>query len=109
MSNTATTIEQSKKESIWNGGNEPLKVNYGKLMMWFFLLSDAFSFSALLITYGLIRYSHHAYHGAVADFKYSPEYWPIPERVYEAVPFFHGYNLPLVFVGIMTFILIMSS
>jgi cytochrome c oxidase subunit III len=110
MSNTATTIEQSKKESIWNGGNEPLKVNYGKLMMWFFLLSDAFSFSALLITYGLIRYSHHAYdpklHG---EFKFSTDYWPTPEKVYEAVPFFHGYNLPLVFVGIMTFILIMSS
>jgi len=109
MSNTEATIEQSKKESIWNGGNEPLKVNYGKLMMWFFLLSDAFSFSALLITYGLIRYSHHAYHGLVKDFKFSPEYWPIPEKVYAAVPFFHGTYAPLVFVGIMTFILIMSS
>lgn len=84
-------------------------VSYGKLMMWFFLLSDAFTFSALLVTYGLVRSSHDAYTEAVADFKFSPEYWPIPERVFEAVPFLHGMELPLVFVGIMTFILIMSS
>ena len=86
-----------------------MKASYGKLMMWFFLLSDAFTFSALLITYGLIRFSHPAYEGTVADFKFSQEYWPIPEKVYEAVPFLHGVELPLVFVGIMTFILIISS
>lgn len=84
-------------------------VSYGKLMMWFFLLSDAFTFSALLITYGLVRSSHPAYVGAVEDFVFSQAYWPIPERVFEAVPFLHGVALPLVFVGIMTFILIMSS
>jgi cytochrome c oxidase subunit III len=111
MSTTSTVIDKPKKKgSIWDGGNEPLKASYGKLMMWFFLLSDAFSFSALLITYGLIRFSHTAYdpeiHGA---FKFSQDYWPTPEKVYEAVPFLHGYSLPLVFVGIMTFILIMSS
>ncbi|MES2730355.1 MAG: cytochrome c oxidase subunit 3 [Bacteroidota bacterium] len=109
MSTTSTVLEKRKQHSIWNGGNEPLKANYGKLMMWFFLLSDAFSFSALLITYGLIRYRHNAYDGAPADFTFSPEYWPIPEKVYESVPFLHGISLPLVFVGIMTFILIMSS
>jgi cytochrome c oxidase subunit 3 len=83
-------------------------VSYGKLMMWFFLLSDAFTFSALLITYGLVRSSHAAYTGAVGDFVFSPNYWPIPEKVYAAVPFIEA-HLPLVFVGIMTFILIMSS
>ena len=83
--------------------------SYGKLMMWFFLLSDAFTFSALLITYGLVRSSHPAYTGAVEEFVFSPAYWPIPERVYESIPFFHGVQAPLVFVGIMTFILIMSS
>lgn len=83
--------------------------SYGKLMMWFFLLSDAFTFSALLITYGLVRSSHPAYEGPVEDFVFSQAYWPIPERVFEAVPFLHGVTLPLVFVGIMTFILIMSS
>ena len=37
--------------------------SYGKLMMWFFLLSDAFTFSGLLITYGLVRASHPAFEG----------------------------------------------
>jgi cytochrome c oxidase subunit 3 len=97
------------KGSIWNGGQEPMKASYGKLMMWFFLLSDAFTFSALLITYGTIRFMNPAYTGAREEFTFSPAYWPIPEKVYEAVPFLHGVSLPLVFVGIMTFILILSS
>jgi len=84
-------------------------VSYGKLMMWFFLLSDAFTFSGLLITYGLIRSSHPAYTGLHEAFTFSHEYWPVPEKVYEAVPFLHGLQLPLLFVGLMTFILIMSS
>ena len=83
--------------------------SYGKLMMWFFLLSDAFTFSGLLITYGLIRSSHPAFTGVHDAFVFSPEYWPVPEKVFEAVPFLHGVSLPLVFVGLMTFILIMSS
>lgn len=108
MANTAVTVEDSKT-NLWGGGVEPMKVSYGKLMMWFFLLSDAFTFSALLITYGLIRYSHPAYEGAISDFAFSQEYWPVPEKVFEAVPFLHGVPAPLVFVGIMTFILILSS
>lgn len=107
MSNTAVLVDESSNE--WAGGVAPMKVSYGKLMMWFFLLSDAFTFSALLITYGLIRFSHPAYDGAIEDFLFSQEYWPIPEKVFEAVPFLHGISLPLVFVGIMTFILILSS
>jgi len=108
MSSTAHTIDQPKP-SIWDGGQSPLKASYGKLMMWFFLLSDAFTFSALLITYGLIRFAHPAYTGSVENFTFSQDYWPIPEKVFEAVPFLHGVSLPLVFVGIMTFILILSS
>ena len=57
----------------------------------------------------MIRYSHPAYSGAVEEFTFSTGYWPIPEKVFEAVPFLHGVSLPLVFVGIMTFILILSS
>jgi cytochrome c oxidase subunit 3 len=105
---TAETIEKPGA-SIWDGGQSPLKASYGKLMMWFFLLSDAFTFSALLITYGLIRSAHPAYQGSADAFVFSQEYWPIPEKVFEAVPFLHGVELPLIFVGIMTFILIMSS
>ncbi len=106
MSTTAT-IASDKNQ--WAGGSPPMKVSYGKLMMWFFLLSDAFSFSALLITYGLIRYAHPAYAGSIDSFTFSQEYWPVPEMVFEAVPFLHGVHAPLIFVGIMTFILILSS
>ncbi|TAF64206.1 MAG: cytochrome oxidase subunit III [Cytophagales bacterium] len=106
----ATAVNTAKSgRSIWDGGNEPFKASWGKLMMWFFLLSDAFSFSSLLVAYGMVRYSHPAYKGSAEDFKFSTEYWPIPEKVFEAVPFLEGQELPLVFVGIMTFILIMSS
>jgi cytochrome c oxidase subunit III len=103
---TATAVTG---KSVWDGGTSPMGASYGKLMMWFFLLSDAFTFSGLLITYGLVRSSHQVYEGVVSAFTFSTEYWPVPEKVFEAVPFLHGYELPLVFVGIMTFILIMSS
>ena len=108
MATTATITEQSTKKA-WAGGNEPMKASYGKLMMWFFLLSDAFSFSSLLITYGLIRFAHPAYTGSAADFSFSQNHWPIPEMVFEALPFLHGVHAPLIFVGLMTFILILSS
>ena len=109
MSATESVINTPNRK-LWAGGVSPFKVTYGKLMMWFFLLSDAFTFSALLITYGLIRYSYPGYEGIPSDFVFSPDqWWPIPEKVFEAVPFLHGVSLPLVFVGIMTFILIMSS
>lgn len=82
-------------KSDWTGGKSPFNVSYGKLMMWLFLLSDAFTFSAFLIAYGLVRFSADS--------------WPIPEEVFNAMPFMHGVNAPLIFVGIMTFILILSS
>ncbi len=106
---STSTASVAPGRSVWDGGTSPMGASYGKLMMWFFLLSDAFTFSALLITYGLVRSSHPAYTGAVEEFVFSSAYWPIPERVFEAIPFFHGLTAPLVFVGIMTFILIMSS
>lgn len=107
MASTPTSV-QAPGRSVWDGGVSPMGVSYGKLMMWFFLLSDAFTFSALLITYGLVRSAHPAFDGAVEDFVFSQAYWPIPEKVFEAIPFF-DVHAPLVFVGIMTFILIMSS
>lgn len=103
--NTSTTAEHL----IWKGGVQPMKVGYGKLMMWIFLLSDTFTFSALLISYGLVRYSFPTFEGLRKNFEPSNTWWPVPERVFEAVPFLHGVHAPLVFVGIMTFILIMSS
>ncbi len=40
-------------------------------MMWFFLLSDAFTFAAFLTTYGLIRHKHVVYVGTPEAFKFS--------------------------------------
>lgn len=104
-----TTTTGTVKPRMWMGGIEPMKASYGKLMMWFFLISDTFTFSALLVSYGLVRISFPSFTGVHSDFVFSQTYWPIPEKVYEAVPFLHGVELPLVFVGIMTFILIFSS
>ncbi len=109
MSAHSTAIEVSSKRGVWGGGNEPLKASYGKLMMWFFLLSDIFTFAAFLITYLAIRVSYPAYGGAAETFTGSNEYWRVPELVFEALPFLHGVHAPLIFVGIMTFVLIASS
>ena len=99
----------STTAAIWQGAVSPFKIGYGKVMMWYFLLSDAFTFSALLVSYGFLRYSYPAYQGTVEAFTFSIDYWPLPERVFNAFPFLHGVNAPLVFVGLMTFILILSS
>jgi cytochrome c oxidase subunit 3 len=95
MSATVSQIDELKT-TAWSGGKSPFNVEYGKMMMWFFLLSDAFTFSSLLIAYGALRFSAST--------------WPAADKVFQSVPLTsieHG--APLVFVGIMTFILIMSS
>jgi cytochrome c oxidase subunit III len=102
------TLVKRRKRSIWDGGVSPFKASYGKLMMWFFLLSDAFTFSALLISYLMVRFYHPAYEGPIREFSFSPDYWPVPDQVFADVPFFHV-HAPLVFVTLMTFILIASS
>ncbi|MEB8328769.1 cytochrome c oxidase subunit 3 [Flavobacteriaceae bacterium KMM 6897] len=90
-----TTVTTGTEENVWGGGNRPLGASYGKLMMWFFLVSDALTFSGLLAAYGFSR------------FKFI-ETWPIADEVFTHVPFFHG-NFPMYYVAFMTFILIMSS
>lgn len=105
---TSTTVKNPFK-TAWGGGVKPMDASYGKLMMWFFLLSDIFTFSSLLVAYGMVRFSHPSFTGNYEDFTFSREYWPFPDFVFDGVPFLHGVHLPLVFVGIMTFILIMSS
>jgi len=91
MSST-TTAQETK---WWNGGRSPFNVEYGKLMMWYFLMSDAFTFGAFLISYGTIRFSQN--------------FWPDPNVVFNAFPGTGHINLPLAFVSVMTFILIASS
>jgi cytochrome c oxidase subunit III len=104
----STTLEKPRT-GTWDGGNEPFRASYGKLMMWFFLLSDAFTFAAFLTTYGLARHRHLSYTGKPEDFVPSVDYWPIPEKVFNAFPGLHGLDLPLAFVALMTMILILSS
>lgn len=89
-----STLDQVKT-TPWAGGRSPWNVEYGKIMMWFFLLSDAFTFSSLLVYYGAQRFSKFT--------------WPSPDLVFQSVPGITDHGAPLVFVGIMTFILIMSS
>ncbi|MEI9943911.1 MAG: cytochrome c oxidase subunit 3 [Chitinophagaceae bacterium] len=91
MSTTATT-HQTK---WWTGGKSPFNLEYGKLMMWYFLMSDTFTFGAFLISYGSIRFSQN--------------FWPDPNVVFNAFPGAGHANLPLAFVSVMTFILIISS
>ena len=62
MSVSTAAVGQEEKD-IWMGGTSPMKVSYGKLMMWFFLLSDALTFSGLLVAYGTIRFSNRAFEG----------------------------------------------
>lgn len=92
MSGHAQPIDGKK---IWGGGVSPYNVSYGKMMMWFFLISDALTFSAFLISYGFFR---HVYENLWAD----------AETVFTHFPFLHGDN-PLLYVAFMTFVLIMSS
>jgi len=83
------------KTNWWNGGKSPFNLEYGKLMMWYFLMSDAFTFGAFLIAYATIRFSQN--------------FWPDPNVVFNAFPGAGHANLPLAFVSVMTFILIISS
>ena len=54
MSSTITT-STNNEEDLWGGGNKPLKASYGKLMMWFFIVSDALTFSGFLVAYEIGR------------------------------------------------------
>lgn len=90
----AHSAEIDSKDA-WGGGQSPFRVSYGKMMMWFFLVSDALTFGGLLVSYGFIRH------------KYA-EVWPKAEHVFTHFPFVEQ-HLPLAYVGLMTFILIMSS
>ena len=92
----ANIAVSSEKKELWGGGGaKPFGASYGKMMMWFFILSDALTFSGFLAAYGLTR------------FKFIDS-WPIADEVFTHVPFVHG-DFPMIYVAIMTFILIFSS
>jgi cytochrome c oxidase subunit 3 len=86
---------QLDQKALWKGKESPFQVSYGKMMMWFFLVSDALTFGGLLVAYGFTRHD-------------CLEAWPIGEETFNSLPFLgHGY--PLLYVALMTFILIVSS
>jgi cytochrome c oxidase subunit III len=92
----ATVTTANSEQKTWGGGNEPMGASYGKLMMWFFIVSDALTFSGFLAAYGFSR------------FKFI-ETWPLPDEVFTHFPFMHGVSAPMYYVALMTFILIFSS
>lgn len=95
MATTETLTENEVQTTEdWSGASSPFRASYGKLMMWYFLLSDAFTFAGFLIAYGALRFS-------------SPT-WPVPDFVFSTHPFGSG-HAPLIFVTVMSFLLIISS
>src|SRR6267143_5578522 len=71
--------------SVWEGGGSPYLVNSKKFGMWLFIISDALTFSALLMAYTYLRLA-------------TPN-WPMP---------FH-FSPSIIFSSIMTFCLLSSS
>lgn len=59
-----TGIAGAVRESAWSGGGSPYAIGSKKLGMWLFIVSDAITFSALIIAYSYVRVA-------------SPE-WPMP-------------------------------
>jgi len=71
-------------EVHWEGGVSPFGVPWQKLMMWFFLVTDALLFAGFLAAYGFVRLANGT--------------WPVRSEVF---------SMP--FIGLMTFVLITSS
>jgi heme/copper-type cytochrome/quinol oxidase subunit 3 len=71
--------------SVWSGGRSPYAIGSKKFGMWLFIISDALTFSALLIAYTYLRLA-------------TPN-WPTP---------FH-FSPGIVFSSIMTLVLLSSS
>ena len=68
----------------WEGGVSPFGVQWQKLMMWLFLVTDALLFAGFLAGYGFIRFASPA--------------WPEQSDVFT-----------MLLIGVMTFVLITSS
>ena len=77
--------EAAAIESRWAGGVRPYAMGSKKLGMWLFIISDALTFSALLLAYSYVRLS--------------TAQWPTP------FPF----SPAIIFSTVMTFALLSSS
>ena len=73
------------QESAWSGGGSPYAIGSKKLGMWLFIVSDAITFSALLIAYSYARV-------ASVD-------WPMPFHFWPSI----------IKATVMTFVLLTSS
>jgi cytochrome c oxidase subunit III len=78
----------------WSSDKQSFKVNWGKAMMWIFLLSDTFIFGSFLTGYMTVRLS-------------TTVPWPDTGKVFALV--IGDTEIPLILIAIMTFILISSS
>ncbi len=92
----SSTISSTQIQSELNTEPKPLDASYGKLMMWFFIVSDALTFTGFLISYGFSRFKNI-------------DSWPIADEVFTHFPGLHGVDAPMYYVALMTFILIFSS
>ena len=77
-------VSKQAVSSRWGGGVSPLGVNWNKLMMWIFIVTDGLLFAGFLASYGFARVASDA--------------WP------DRLEVFH-----LWFISAMTFVLISSS
>lgn len=68
----------------WGGGASPFGVTWQKMMMWFFIVTDALLFAGLLVSYGVVRIATGS--------------WPVQSEVF---------SMP--YIAAMTFVLISSS
>jgi cytochrome c oxidase subunit 3 len=101
MAHTDTTEAAATNEAgwqaivtDWSADKQTFQVPWGKAMMWIFLLSDTFIFTCFLTGYMNVRVS-------------TPVPWPAPSEVFALTVF--GISVPLLLIGIMTFVLITSS
>jgi heme/copper-type cytochrome/quinol oxidase subunit 3 len=78
-------VKAATMTSVWEGGGSPYAVNSKKFGMWLFIISDALTFSALLMAYTYLRVA-------------TPN-WPTP---------FH-FSPSIIFSSVMTFCLLSSS
>ncbi len=77
-------METARMESRWSGGVSPFAVSWQKMMMWWFIVTDALLFAGFLAAYGFNRLASDS--------------WPDQAEV------FHVW-----FITLMTFTLITSS
>jgi len=81
----SSTEAESVTTSVWSGGVAPYAIPSKKLGMWLFIISDALTFSVLLIAYSYLRVA-------------SAE-WPTPFHFYPSI----------IVATVMTFCLLSSS